>query len=60
MAAILPIYPAPGEWHIAVYDLASGEETVLADTRSVDDQVEWLDNSTVLYALPRIGVSRHP
>jgi hypothetical protein len=46
---------APGQWHIAVYDLASGTETVLADTRSVDDQVEWLDNSTVLYALPRAG-----
>ncbi len=47
--------PAPGQWHIAVYDLASGQETVLAETRSVDDQVEWLDDSTVLYALPRTG-----
>lgn len=47
--------PAPGQWNIAVYDLATGRETVLAETRSVDDQVEWLDNATVLYALPRIG-----
>jgi len=47
--------PAPGQWHIAVYDLATGEETILAETRSVDDQVEWLDNSTVLYGLPRSG-----
>lgn len=47
--------PAPGEWNIAVYDLATGKETVLAETRSVDDQVEWLDTSTVLYALPRTG-----
>lgn len=47
--------PAPGQWHLAVYDLATGKETVLAETRSVDDQVEWLDNSTVLYALPRSG-----
>lgn len=47
--------PAPGQWRIAVYDLSSGVETVLAETRSVDDQVEWLDNSTVLYSLPRAG-----
>lgn len=47
--------PAPGHWHIAVLDLATGKETVLAETRSVDDQVEWLDSSTVLYALPREG-----
>ena len=47
--------PAPGQWSIAVYDLATGKETVLAEKRSVDDQVEWLDDSTVLYALPRAG-----
>jgi hypothetical protein len=47
--------PAPGHWNIAVLDLATGTETILAETRSVDDQVEWLDNSTVLYALPRDG-----
>ena len=47
--------PAPGQWRIAVYDLATGKETLVAETRSVDDQVEWLDNSTVLYALPREG-----
>ena len=46
---------APGQWHIAVLDLATGKETVLAETRSVDDQVEWLDDNTVLYALPRDG-----
>lgn len=45
--------PTPGRWHLAVLDLASGEQTVLSETRSVDDQVEWLDDSTVLYALPR-------
>ena len=47
--------PAPGHWNIAVLDLATGRETVLAETRSVDDQVEWLDDSTVLYALARDG-----
>ena len=47
--------PPPGQWRIAVYDLAAGAETLLAETRSVDDQVEWLDDATVLYALPREG-----
>ena len=47
--------PAPGYWNIAVLDIATGGETILAETRSVDDQVEWLDVSTVLYALPRDG-----
>ena len=46
---------APGQWHLAVLDLATGKQTQLAETRSVDDQVEWLDNSHVLYALPRPG-----
>lgn len=41
-------------WSIAVLDLASGQETVLAgEVRSVDDQVEWLDQTTVLYGMPR-------
>lgn len=29
--------------------------TPLADRRSVDDQAEWLDDSHVLYGLPRGG-----
>lgn len=45
----------PGVWRIAVLDLATGEETLTADTRSVDDQVEWLDDGTLLYAMPRSG-----
>ena len=28
------------------------QEWLLAETRSVDDQAEWLDDATVLYALP--------
>lgn len=40
-------------WKIAVLDLGSGVETVLAETASVDDQVEWLDNNFLLYGLPR-------
>lgn len=46
---------APGKWRLAVYDLRTGRETLLAETRSVDDQAEWLDNSTVLYGLSRIS-----
>lgn len=42
-----------GRWRLAVYDLASGTETMLAEERSIDDQVEWLDDSTVVYGLPR-------
>jgi len=45
----------PGVWRLAVLDLASRQETLLAETRSVDDQVEWLDDARLLYALPRTG-----
>ncbi len=38
-------------WAIAVLDLATGVESVLGEKRSVDDQVEWRDNSTLLYGL---------
>jgi hypothetical protein len=47
----------PGQWRLAVYDLATGKETLLAESRSVDDQVEWLDNTSVLYGLPRHSAS---
>ena len=41
-----------GWWQIAIVDLASGRETVLMrETRSVDDQVEWLDDNRVVYHL---------
>jgi Tol biopolymer transport system component len=42
-----------GRWRLAVYDLRSGQETLLSETRSVDDQVEWLDDRTLIYGLPR-------
>jgi Tol biopolymer transport system component len=42
-----------GRWRLAVHDLRTGTETVLAETRSVDDQAEWLDDRTVLYGLAR-------
>lgn len=43
----------PGKWRLAVYDLRTGKETTLSETHSVDDQVEWLDDDTVIYGLPR-------
>ena len=46
-----------GKWRLAVYDLRAGKETLLAETRSVDDQAEWLDNGTVVYGLPRTAAS---
>lgn len=45
----------PGIWRIAVLDLATGRETLTSDTRSVDDQVEWLDDGTLLYGMARSG-----
>ena len=35
-------------------DLATGDRTLLAKgPRGLDDQVEWLDDDTLLYGLPR-------
>ena len=39
-------------WRLHVMDLRSRAVTPLAEPRSVDDQAEWLDDSTILYALP--------
>lgn len=45
--------PGPAvKWRIHVLELSTGLETPLAETRSVDDQIEWLDESHVLYAVP--------
>jgi hypothetical protein len=44
-----------GQWRLVRYDIATGKVTPLAETRSVDDQVEWLDNTTVMYGLSRSG-----
>jgi hypothetical protein len=40
-----------GSWRLYVLDLRTMRETPLAETNSVDDQVEWLDNDRVLYWL---------
>ena len=44
---------ATAYWSIAVLDLRTGEEMVLPEKHDVDDQVEWKDDSTILYGLPR-------
>ena len=43
-------------WQPAVLDLTTGDVTLLPETRNVDDQIEWLDDSTILYGMPRDGV----
>ncbi|WP_331711957.1 hypothetical protein [Arthrobacter sp. B6] len=42
-----------GHRNIAVLNIASGTETVLTEQRDIDDQLEWLDASTVVYGVPR-------
>jgi hypothetical protein len=42
----------PVTWRLAVLDLRSQQEWLVAESRSVDDQAEWLDDTTLLYALP--------
>ncbi|NHW45890.1 hypothetical protein HAV21_03125 [Paenarthrobacter sp. MSM-2-10-13] len=39
------------QWNVAVLELATGQETELSEKRSVDDQIEWLDNQNLLYGL---------
>jgi hypothetical protein len=38
-----------GTWQLTVLDLATMQETPLAERESIDDQAEWLDNERVLY-----------
>jgi hypothetical protein len=42
-------------WRLHVLDLATMADRALAETRNVDDQVEWLDGSRVLYGLQDEG-----
>jgi hypothetical protein len=39
-------------WRFTVLNLATMQETPLAETRSVDDQAAWLNDTTVMYAVP--------
>lgn len=40
-----------GAWQLHVLDLATMRETALSESRQVDDQVQWLDDTRVLYAV---------
>ena len=42
----------PAQWRLWVLDLDTRARTRLAETRGVDDQVQWLDNDRVHNALP--------
>jgi hypothetical protein len=44
-----------GVWRLAVLNLRTGQESLVAETRSVDDQVEWLDSDRLLYGMSRPG-----
>jgi WD40-like Beta Propeller Repeat len=39
----------PTVWRFTVLNLKTGKETPLAETRPIDDQVEWLDDAHLLY-----------
>lgn len=43
---------AQNPWQLHVLDLKTMRDTPLTETRSVDDQAAWLDDTTVAYALP--------
>ena len=45
-----------GGFDLVAVDLETEETWMLGETRSVDDQVEWLDNDTILYAIHPEGV----
>jgi hypothetical protein len=37
-------------WHLRVLDLSTLEDHAVAESRSIDDQVEWLDDDTLAYS----------
>jgi len=41
----------PIRWRLSVLDLATMKVHALAETRSIDDQAEWLNDDTVLYGV---------
>lgn len=45
--------PDGSGWRLHALDLRSGDDWALPETRSVDDQVEWLDDQQILYGLQR-------
>lgn len=45
----------PAHWDIAVMDLAKRSERLIPLEAGFDDQLEWLDSSTLLFGQPRAG-----
>jgi hypothetical protein len=45
-------------WRFTVLDLRTGVETALPETRSIDDQLAWLDDDHVMYGVPRASSGR--
>jgi hypothetical protein len=43
---------SPSQWRLHVLDLDTLRDEALSETRSVDDQVEWLDDRSIAYMLP--------
>jgi Tol biopolymer transport system component len=41
------------KWRFTVLDLRTGVETPLPETRSIDDQLAWLDDEHLMYGVPR-------
>jgi hypothetical protein len=41
----------PVKWQLSVLDLSTLVDHPVAETRSVDDQVQWLDDQTLIYGL---------
>lgn len=46
-----PIAPGFVRWQLYVLDLRALQETALGERRSVDDQLEWLDDRRLPYTL---------
>jgi Tol biopolymer transport system component len=40
----------PKTWRFTMLDLASGKETPLSESRSIDDQLAWLDDEHLIYS----------
>lgn len=47
-------------WRLHVMDLATMKDVEVSETRSIDDQVEWFDNSTLAYGTVEQDVYRVP
>jgi hypothetical protein len=50
---VTPSSDATTHWTPAILDLATREFSLLPEQRSIDDQIAWLDDDTILYGMPR-------